>query len=158
MKNTFRVPAAIRLITLLLLPNALPLSGCSSLQSIVRPPQVALQQVNVKDPSLTEATLVFALQVTNPNSFGVSVNGIEYDLKLNGRNFTSGEIEDGFKLAKNEASTVNIPIRLNYLDVFSSLKELSRSGKAPYELTGSVKTGVVNVPFSESGTVDLSRN
>jgi LEA14-like dessication related protein len=131
------------------------LAACSSLERLVRPPQVALQSVAIRDVSTTDATAVFALSVNNPNAFGIHVTGLDYDLAMNGRALFRGTLSEGFDLAANHASVIQVPIAVNYVQAFDSIANMLQRGSSDYDLKGNISTTFVSVPYDLKGTIAL---
>jgi LEA14-like dessication related protein len=132
------------------------LSSCAILETAVEKPRVNLREVNVQDPSATEATLVFNFLVDNPNSIPLKVDQVDYTVKLNGKDFTKGVMDKGVSIGANSSALVPLPIRIKYTDVFNSVSELISKGTTPYQVEGAVKLGLLSIPFKDAGEVKLS--
>lgn len=130
------------------------LSGCSLLQTVVQSPQVKIEKVRVTDPSLTDATLMFDLDVFNPNGVDLHVDNIDYQLELNGREFAKGEFKDSTELPSQKSAKVSIPIRVQYNQIFSSLMAAFQKPDTEYKIQGNAKLGFLTVPFNETGKIN----
>ena len=130
-------------------------SACSGLHKDLIEPKVNLQNVQVTDPTFSEATLVFHFQVENPNTVPLEVDKVNYNLKLNGKAFTSGVLDQGLKVDSKSSAVIPLPVRVKYADLASSITTLLSQGSTPYELDGSVKVGWFSVPFKKDGEVKL---
>lgn len=141
---------------LLLLSLGLTLAYCTMIPKNLADPKVDLTSVNVEKASFTDATLIFNFQVFNPNQIALEVDQIDYNLKVNGKPFTQGTLEKGLQVGANSTVSVPLPVAIRYTDLTSSLTSFLSQGVTPYEIGGSVKLGLLSVPFSKSGELKLS--
>ncbi|HET8656475.1 MAG TPA: LEA type 2 family protein [Longimicrobiaceae bacterium] len=147
---------------------ALVLAGaCTS--AIFRQPRVALQSVQIGGLGLTGGTLLVNLSIVNPNRFGLSTSGLEYDLALRDPNsapgdtswvdFAQGDYDQPFSVAAHDSATVQIPVQFSYSGLGSAGNSLLRSGTFTYRASGTVHVGTPlgshAVPFTKHGTVTL---
>jgi LEA14-like dessication related protein len=133
----------------------LGLGACSGLPTNLIQPKVNLQQVNVADPTFSDATMIFQFVVENPNAVDLKVDQVNYDLALNGKPFTKGILEKGLQVGANSSAVIPVPIRVRYSDLASSIGDFLRNGSTPYEVQGSVKMGFFSIPFKKLGEVQL---
>lgn len=133
------------------------LSACVGIPKNLIEPKVELQNVSVADPTFSEATLVFNFQVENPNPIPLKVDTIRYNLALNGKPFTTGELKEGLNVESNATKVIPLPVRVRYSDLASGISSLLQSGSTPYNVDGSVKIGLFSIPFKENGEVKISQ-
>ena len=76
------------LVTITALLFIIPLAGCSTINVI--PPEVNLMKVDVQDVTLSHVNLLAELRVFNPNGSGVTIQGVNYTLHLEGIKVFSG--------------------------------------------------------------------
>lgn len=143
-------------ILLLLAAVSLPIR-CATFNQIIQKPTATFNSVKLTHADLVQGTAVFKFDVINPNPIGISASRITYDLKLNGRNFINGQLEQGIALAAGRTSTLQIPITMPYLDFYESAAQLWRSKKADYALSGGFDVGLLTVPFQAHGSFDLPK-
>ncbi len=132
-------------------------SSCATLNQIVQKPIVSFNSMNITNADLVQSTAVFNFDVKNPNPIGIRANRITYDLKLNGRDFVNGQLDQGITLAAGSTSSLQVPVTLPYLDFFESLTQLWRTKSADYALTGGFAVGPFTIPFQAHGTFDLPK-
>ncbi len=145
------------LICFIALLAALLFSGCAALQEMVRKPTVKFEGLTLTDMTLFAARPVFRLRVSNPNPLGLKINSVAYDLKINGRPFLKDVMEKGIALPAKGAAVVDIPVTLNYLNLYESVMEFIRSDRIAYDFSGTVGLGMFEVPYSAAGDVDLPK-
>lgn len=130
-------------------------AGCSTLDQIKYKPTVDLQSIGLQETSLSSGTVLVRLGVSNPNPVSVNLDELRYDLNMNGRDLAEGVVAQGIRLDANETTTVEVPVRFQYLEVFNSVSDMVRSGSTTYELTGGVTAGPFEIPYGFDGRVDL---
>jgi LEA14-like dessication related protein len=145
------------LFPLVVLTAALALNGCATLDRIIQKPTATFSHMTVTNADLMQSNIVFYLNVTNPNPINIRASRITYDLKLNGRNFVAGELDQGMTLAGGSTSKLSIPITLQYLDFFESLTQMWKTKGADYALTGGFSVGPFRIPYQAHGNFDLPK-
>jgi len=143
------------LVTLLTL--AMALAGCATLDQIVQKPTATFSGMKLVDASLVQSTANFHFSVHNPNPVNIRASRITYDLKLNGRHFVRGELDQGVTLAAGRTSPLAIPITIKYLDLYESLSRVLKSGRAQYALNGHFNIGPFAIPYQAQGSFDLPK-
>lgn len=131
------------------------LPSCSTWKLFLKEPKVHLDSVKVAEAGHSGVTVVFGIRVENPNTSSVTVNKVTYDLALNGKPFTRGEIEKPIAIPAQGETTVEIPMTVRYQDVLGSLMRFLSDGKTPYVLTGSARVGPFQIPFKKEGDLKL---
>ena len=129
--------------------------GCATLKSLVKEPTIKFKTVKLRDLGLFDATVGFVFEVDNPNPIGVTVNDLEYNLKLDNKEFLSGILDDGIKLQANGKSTFEIPVNIDYIEFFGSVSEFLKHDELPYNISGKMKIFEFTIPYSNSGTIDI---
>ena len=117
-------------------------SGCSTLQKIagISDPELTVKDVSLQDVSFEEATLLFDIDVRNPNNHDAKVSGFTYDLSIDNQTVVKGKKDEGFVLKKNESSIVQVPIILAYKAIYSTLQNVAEKDTFDY-------TMLVNMDF-----------
>ena len=130
-------------------------AGCSTIDQIVQKPTVTFEGVTVRDISLFEETLVFQINLTNPNPFGIKVENVRYNLKINGNDFVDSSLDQRIHLAGRSTQRIEIPVSIRHLDLFQNVIEFIKAKEALYELVGSVDFGVLDIPFRADGKITI---
>ena len=144
----------LKILSSLILILILSLPSCASLG--LQSPTVNLINVDLNSPTLLNAILVFNLLVKNPNSVDVKIDQVIYSVQLNKKQFASGTIKESITLPAKASSKVAVPIPIQFTDLSNSLADLLQNGSTPYQLSGSVKMGLLSIPFNEKGEFKLS--
>ena len=133
------------------------LSGCASLQQMIQKPTATFSHMQIVSADLFKSTAVFNFNIHNPNPIKISAGRITYDLKLNGRDFVNGQLDQGATLAAGGTSMLQIPITMAYLDFFDTMTQLWSTRSADYALTGGFTVGPLVIPFQAHGVLDLPK-
>ncbi|MDH5785167.1 MAG: LEA type 2 family protein [Chromatiales bacterium] len=137
----------------------------SGVMPLPRAPQISVKSINLQKLTLSSATLALKLGVDNPNAFGVALDKLNYDFKINGKRWLSGNRASLGKIAAKHGSEVTLPITLNFLQMGSGLYDLLRSDKPlNYSLSGNLNAtadhkllGSFALPINSSGAINLQR-
>ena len=134
-------------------------TGCSSLiQSVVKSPEVRLDEVRVENLGLQTADLIFQLEVFNPNAVNLKIDSVDYKLVLNDKPFADGHINKAAELPANKKVMVDVPIKVEFKRVFDSLFAAFQKPETKYVLSGTAKLGPFSVPFNKKGTMKWTEN
>jgi len=109
-------------------------------------PQVALEPPRLKDVTLTSATLELPLVVTNPNDFGIPMNGLTGSVIVSGSKVGTVSGPDLGYIAPKDHKPVNLPVTINFAQVASAAAAL-RKGTATFVLDAEVKSGHLAFPL-----------
>lgn len=145
------------------------LLAAASCTPTFRQPEIAVDGVRLGSIGLQGGLLLVNVRVTNPNSFGLSANGLRYDLALDRApapndtswmDFASGTYDRPFSVGARQTSTVEIPVSFTFAGLGSAGMSLIRSGTFDYRARGTVDVntpiGVRTVPFAKRGVMTLS--
>lgn len=149
-----------RIIRTLLLGLALALlSGCAGLLARPVPPQVNIVAISLTDANLFEQRYHIKLRLQNPNDFDLSIDGVQFQVQLNGRPFASG-------ISSAPVSVPRFGMAVIEIDAVSTLAEVARQlndivmGQTQgvrYTLTGKVHLArpAMELPFHQEGDMKL---
>jgi len=144
-----------RIVTLIV--SSLIVTGCASFQDIVQKPTVQVAAVRLDNLSLSSATLHVDLKIDNPNPVGVKVRNVAYDLKINNKNLLKGTTDQSVDLPGAGAEIVEIPLQVNYFDLYDSVVELFAHETVTYDLAGSVGIGPFDIPYHTKGELPIPK-
>jgi LEA14-like dessication related protein len=133
-------------------------SGCASLFSMGEKPHVYINIVNItpKEMRLMEQTFLMELRIQNSTETDMDINGLAFDLEINGQPFARGVSNQSLKLERLSNKTVQVEA---YTGLTSILRQLSEARKGSYasgfkyRLKGSIYSGSpsFSIPFDETG-------
>jgi LEA14-like dessication related protein len=138
----------------------LVLAGCASLSSL-EAPEVRVTSLEWLEPAQGSLEQRFAvgLRLVNPNNRALMVDGLDFDLDLNGRRLARGVTNRAFELPRLGEAETSIIVTTSVIDLLRQALEIgSRTDMTgmDYELRGRVHLGsgfVRTVPFSHRGKV-----
>lgn len=140
-----------------LILTAVTICGCATLQNLVQKPEIAFKGMHVKNMSLFEGDVVFKFEVSNPNPVGARLTNIDYNLKLNEEDFIKGNLDQGLSLKAGGSSIVELPVTINYFDLFETVAEVIETGEVAYNLTGSMGVGPFDIPYQTRGSFPIPK-
>ena len=141
------------------------LAGCGR---VFREPQVTIRDVQLAGLGFTGGTLVFQVEVMNPNSFTLNASQLEYELSIADArtagdttwvDIAQGVFTDDIAVGGGATEVFQVPIEFTYQGLGGAAGSLLRSGSFTYRATGNVDVrtplGSRQVPFRRGGMVSL---
>jgi len=137
----------------------LQLNACSSLTKKPQKPSVELVQVKPLNISMAEQKLRFVLKVTNPNSFDMPVETIDFIARFNDTQIASGKSNQSVTIKANSDALLSLDVTAGLNRLVSTLQTLieGESLNLDYELSGKVEVAnwPTPIPFDVIGAMDL---
>jgi len=126
---------------LALFVSAALLVGCAGTPLKPQPPQVTVKNVRPVGISLTEQTLLFTLNITNPNSFSLPIEAVDFVAKLSDQKIASGTSVQSATVPAKGSALLEVEVKTKLSDVLGKFRELMTGGglKLNYGLEGNVK-------------------
>ena len=132
------------------------LSACASFWgTVLEKPKVDLERVSFKDANLKGGTLVFLVNVENPNRVAIKVDEISYKVFVNNKELSRAKTDKAVNVPGNSKAQVEVPLPIEYSKIFSDLKELMFAESTTYKIEGDAKFPLFSVPFSKEGHLKL---
>ncbi|MGZ3769731.1 MAG: LEA type 2 family protein [Bdellovibrio sp.] len=132
------------------------LIGCSSVKLLFgEKPTAELREVQLMDASFSGGTLLFIVNVANPNSFDLVVDEIDYKVFLSGKELSEAKIEKPFAIPAKGNKNIEMPLPIKFGDLFEHLSHAFASRALDYRIEGNVKLGFTKIPFSKEGKLEL---
>jgi LEA14-like dessication related protein len=140
--------------------------SCSAFDTVVKDavqePSVSFRSAELVGLDFSDADILFVLDIENPNPFGVHMAGFDYDFKIDEATFVGGEKEDALDIDAGGMSTVELPVHLNYADLFSSFSNLLDRDESTYDITVGFSfdlpvLGRIRIPVHREGTIPVLR-
>jgi LEA14-like dessication related protein len=129
-----------------------------------RLPTISVQTLSLDKLNFSGATLTLNLAVDNPNAFSIALDKLNYDLKVNGKRWASGDMQSLGAISSQQKNMIRLPVSLNFIELGSGLYGLLNSGdNLNYSLSGKLDAssdhpliGNFAMPFDNNGLVKLS--
>jgi len=125
---------------------ALLLSGCAALGKAlnIENPRYSIRdirpRVDIALPlSASSIDIDFALEVDNPNSVGLSLNQLDFNLLINDTRVLDSVSREQFRIPANGVGMVNLETRIGYQNIrslWNEVVDIVRGQRARYELRG----------------------
>jgi LEA14-like dessication related protein len=139
-----------------LITGGIIISGCSAL---LKSPEVSVTGVSLSSASLSELALDVSLRVDNPNSFGITLRSLTFDVYyLSGGDWvylSHGEAA-GIRIEPGE-NNVTVPVTVSSAELLRSLAGFLTSGEITLQVRGNASPdfyGIApKVPFTHTTTI-----
>lgn len=140
---------------LVVLATGLVLAGCATLLGL-KSPEVTLADIQLADSRLLEQRFRLALRVTNPNERELALEGISFQMEVNGQRFAQGVGATPVVVPKLGDALVTVDGSAQIVALLRQLPRLADAGgKLRYRLRGEVITrDYGRLPFDRSGEFD----
>ena len=129
--------------------------GCTGIPLNAKAPKVSVAEVSVKRLGLFEQIFDVGLRVNNPNDFDIDIEGLEFKLEVNSREFATGVAHTHTRVPAFSSAVVHVDTTTQsnkLLQQMKTLPEILKDG-VPYRIHGRIKIDSVSdwLPFDRSG-------
>jgi len=141
------------------------ITGCASVQDFIKKniqlPKVKFSGVKISRLSFEAVDLLFDLEITNPNPAGIHLVELDYDFLLNNNSFLKGKQEHGLEINARSTDIVQIPLSLNFVDVYNTFQSLKNQDSTTYEISAGLSFNIQilgapqRIPIRKRGTLPL---
>lgn len=119
-------------------------------------PQLEITRVSVPDLTGSGARVNVGLRVTNPNSFPLALEALDYALALNGTQVATG-VAPGTDVAPARSRELTVPVTVSFARAGAAIPKLLAGGAARVGLSGRLDLGRVSGPLQVSKQVTIRR-
>ncbi len=117
----------------------LGLLGCAGMRAEdVIPPDVQLVNIVPKNATLFEQELRIDLRIINPNDFDLPLDGMTFDLRVNGDRVARGTSSDSVTIPRLGDDVMEVTTRTSSLAIVRQMINPPHGGVYEYEIKGSV--------------------
>jgi len=132
---------------------------------LLKLPKLSLESLKLKNLSLTGAELSLGLKMSNPNTFTMMLDKIDYDFEVNGIKWITGNARQVAEIEQKGEGNIEIPIRLDLLELGRSVYQIiNSSSDLNFKFGGDIDLstslpllGKVNLPFDQQGRIKITR-
>lgn len=147
----------MRLLPALLL--VFMLTGCATIRP--EPPEIQLTGLTISDLSLSHANFLATLNLYNPNSTALDVEGLDFALFLDEVRVSRGTTAKSFSIPAEQTGSTSLRLSTSFLDLFRLAQRLKTLDAVPFRIAGEVKVGGpgflwMTVPVNSQGTIPLA--
>ena len=119
------------------------MTACSGMPRDFERPKVSITNIVPKDMTLMEQRFDVQLRIQNPNNFDLGINGVLFDIALNGREFGSGMSGAKVTVPRFASEVING-------EVFTGLGSILRQAQGFTSGTTKVQYSLKGKAFAES--------
>lgn len=140
---------------------AVLVAGCATLTRSLRfeEPGVTLQEIRITGLGLTGGSFDLALDVFNPNTYGLRTTRLELGIDLEQVHFGDALVETPLDLPSQQHSAVTVPVRFEWAGLGAGARALLTRQAIRFGLTGVATLGTPlgdrRVAIHGSGDVPL---
>lgn len=138
------------------------IGSCSAVKQLtnVQKPNVSIKNVRFTGMSLSDIDLAVEVGIENPNQMGVNLQAFDYDFQINDASFLAGQQEKPQQIEANGSSSFEIPLTLNFKDLYSTFTSLKNQDNSGYNIGAGLTfdlpiLGKTRIPISKSGEFPL---
>ena len=130
-------------------------AACTGIPFNAKAPKVSVAEVNIKHLGLVEQVFDVGLRINNPNDFDINIEGLEFKLEVNSREFATGVAHTHTRIPAFSNAVVHVDTTTQsnkLLQQIKTLPEILKDG-VPYRIYGRIKIDRISdwVPFDRSG-------
>lgn len=132
--------------------------GCAAMT--MRSPEVSLSGVTIDEFGLLEQRLGIKLRVMNPNDADLSIDGVTFDVDVNGQSFAKGVSNKAVTVPRFGEAVLDLSAVSTLGSLLRQLGDLAKSGRetVEYRVHGRFYGGGMNgVPFDSKREVKLPK-
>lgn len=129
--------------------------GCTGIPFNAKAPKVSVAEVSLKRLGIFEQVFDVGLRVNNPNDFDIDIEGLEFKLEVNGREFATGVAHTHTRVPAFSAAVVHVDTTTQsnkLLQQMKTLPDVLKDG-VPYRIHGRIKIDRLSdwLPFDRKG-------
>jgi LEA14-like dessication related protein len=107
---------------------------CKTLMTAFKEPTISLHSVDLTGININNAQLLCKVQVKNPNSFEIPFPKTGWEIFLGDNSFLSGVVMNNQKIKARDTAFVDVPVKLEYLDIIRTFISLKGKKVTPYRI------------------------
>ncbi len=143
-----------------ILTAVLLLSACASIAPQPDQFKVNISSIQMVESTLMEQRFVVKLRIMNRGRESVSIDGMSFDIELNGKDFASGVSNEKITIEAFSEDVLSVSVTSTIFGILRQLQGLQQKKSQPfsYEISGSIYPAgsFLNIPFKEKGEIDLN--
>lgn len=107
---------------------------CKTLTAAFQEPVISFHSAELISINLNNAQLLCKVQVQNPNSFDIPFPKTDWEIFISNNSFLSGVVNNDKKIKAQNTVLIDVPVKLEYLDIINTFKSLKGSKQAVYKI------------------------
>ena len=134
------------------------LSGCAGLGGLSPKPEVSVAGLSLVQMGLFEQRFTLKLRIQNPNDVELRINGLSFEIELNGQSFITGLSDRGVTIPRFGEALLDVNATSTLGSALKQLRELQKGGREriDYRIFGRLNaSGMGTMPFERRGDLQL---
>lgn len=147
-----------RIVLMLFLGMVALVTGCVHLAGIKQNPDISLTGIELVELGLLEQRFNLKLRIQNPNDAALPINGMTFEIELNGATFAKGLSDKVVIVPRLGETVMEVKATSTLGMVWKQLVESQKSNrdKVDYRLSGRLfLQGLGSIPFEQKGNVSM---
>jgi LEA14-like dessication related protein len=136
----------------------LALAACAVTQPRLEPLSVTLADIHPAQIGLLEQEYAVRIRVQNPNNADVRIDGLSYQIDLNGDLFAKGVSRQSTSVEPFGEVVLDATAVGNVGSIVNQFVKMQKSGPPEsfsYRLKGKLASGQLSLPFDSQGKIEL---
>jgi LEA14-like dessication related protein len=135
------------------------LAGCSGLFQTLEGPRINIANITAQEVKLFEQVFDLELRVQNPNDLSLEINGLAFELEVNGKRFATGVSNQNVTVDRFSSAVIHVEAITTFWGFLRQAAEYqqTRTPRVTYRIKGSIYSGSpsIRLPFDDSGEFNI---
>jgi len=135
------------------------LSGCAALYQSMERPRINIANIMPREIKLFEQVFDLELRIQNPNNTPLEVNGLAFDLEINGKRFATGASNQSLVIDRLSSDVIHVEAITTLVGFLRQVAEYQETPipRVGYRIMGSIYSGSSNVKlrFDDVGEIKI---
>lgn len=114
-------------------------AGCAGLGESLKPPQINISGIQVREIRPFEAVFQVRLRAFNTNEAAIDIKGMKCEIEINGRRFATGVSDTRTEIPPYQTAIIPIDVYSSVLDLIRGFPGLRDKEHLRYTLKGHVR-------------------
>ncbi len=129
--------------------------SCSALFQTLERPRINIANITAREVKVFEQVFDLELRIQNPNDVSLEINGLAFELEVNGKRFATGVSAQNITVNRFSSAVIHVEAITTLWVFLRQIAEYqqTRTPRVTYRLKGSIYSGApsVKLPFDDSG-------
>jgi LEA14-like dessication related protein len=134
-------------------------AGCSGLFRTLERPRINIANVTAKEIKLFEQVFALELRIQNPNDLPLEINGLAFELEVNGKRFATGVSKQKVTVDRLSSAVIHVEAMTTLWFFLRQIAEYqqTRTPRVTYRMKGTIYSGSpsVRLPFDDGGEFNI---
>jgi LEA14-like dessication related protein len=135
------------------------LFGCAAFQQSMERPHINIANIMPREIKLFEQVFDLELRIQNPNNTPLEINGLAFDLELNGKQFATGVSNQSLVIDRLSSDIIHVEAITTLVGFLRQVAEYQETPipRVAYRIKGAIYSGSSNVKlrFDDFGEIKI---